>query len=363
MEQRSLRQVRVSVSLIFLIHGLIIATWASRIPAFQARLHLSPAVLGRSLMMAAIGSVLAMPAPGWLIHKFGSLSMVIGSTLGFALALPLIAESNTVLALSVALLFYGAMAGSMDVAMNTHAVMLEKRYQRHIMSSFHALFSLGGMAGSALGGLVASRAVPAGIHFWVSGIVLAAMSMLAFGWLPLPSAPELRGELRRKIAAHTPNAGAHATAIPGLTLYHRTALSPCYPAMFEPSLNVFVQGRKRITFAGMTYRCDESTFLLSSIDVPVVSQIVAASEDVPLLSLLLKLDMAVVREILSHEEFHARDGSSPARGIAIGKTTVDLLQPFLKESGCARSPRWAIRVTEQRKRSLGSGPITRNLCV
>jgi predicted MFS family arabinose efflux permease len=74
--------------------------------------------------------------------------------------------------------------------MNTHAVMLEKRYQRHIMSSFHALFSLGGMAGSALGGLVASRAVPAGIHFWVSGIALAATSILAFRWLELPSAPE-----------------------------------------------------------------------------------------------------------------------------------------------------------------------------
>ena len=102
MQQRSLQQVRVSVSLIFLIHGLIIATWASRIPAFQAHLHLSPAVLGRSLMMAAIGSVLAMPAAGWLINKFGSLSIVIGSTLGFGLALPLIAESNTVLTLSVA---------------------------------------------------------------------------------------------------------------------------------------------------------------------------------------------------------------------------------------------------------------------
>jgi MFS family permease len=71
MQQRGLQQVRVSVSLTFLIHGLIIATWASRIPAFQAHLHLSPAVLGRSLMMAAIGSVVAMPAAGWLINKFG----------------------------------------------------------------------------------------------------------------------------------------------------------------------------------------------------------------------------------------------------------------------------------------------------
>src|ERR1700677_853095 len=77
--------------------------------------------------------------------------------------------------------------------------------------------------------------------------------------------PVERGELRRKIASHTLKAGAHATAIPGLTLYRRTAPSPCYPAMFEPSLSVFVQGRKRITLAGTTYRCDESTFVLSSV--------------------------------------------------------------------------------------------------
>ena len=144
-----------------------------------------------------------------------------------------------------------------------------------------------------------------------------------------PRVAELREELRLKIAAHTLKAGAHATAILGLTLYRRTAPS-CYPAMFEPSLSVFVQGRKRITLAPTTYRCDESTFVLSSVDVPVVSQIVAASQDVPLLSLLLKLDMAVVREILSQEEFHAPDGSSPARGITIGKTTVDLLKPFCR---------------------------------
>ena len=119
-----------------------------------------------------------------------SLSIVIAPTLGFCLTLPLIAESDTVLTLSLALLFYGAMGGSMDVAMNTHAVMLEKRYQRHIMSSFHALFSLGGMAGSAFGGWVASHAVLARTHFWFSGIALTAMSILAFRWLPLPSAPE-----------------------------------------------------------------------------------------------------------------------------------------------------------------------------
>jgi AraC-like DNA-binding protein len=138
---------------------------------------------------------------------------------------------------------------------------------------------------------------------------------------------ELRAELAQKIAAHARTAGAHATLIPGLTLYRRTTKTPCYPATYEPSFSVFAQGQKRVTLGGTTYLCDESTFLLSSLDLPVVSQIVAASEEAPLLSFLLKLDMAAVREILNHAEFQGRNGSSEARGIAIGKTTVDLLKP------------------------------------
>ncbi len=140
----------------------------------------------------------------------------------------------------------------------------------------------------------------------------------------------MRTELARKIAAHIQAAGDHATDIPGLTLYRRTAPTPCNAATYEPSLAVFVQGRKRVTLGGTTYLCDESTFLLTSVDVPIVSQIVTASEDVPLLSLLLKLDLAVVREILSLEEFHIPEDSSKGRGIAIGKTTVELL------SACSR---------------------------
>ena len=140
-------------------------------------------------------------------------------------------------------------------------------------------------------------------------------------------ATQMRRELARKIAAHAPKAGAQVTAIPGLTLYRRTAPSPCYPARYEPSLTLFVQGQKRVSLGGTTYLCDESTFLLTSLDLPVVSQIITASEEVPLLSLLLRLDMAVVRAIVSQEEFQRPAGSPQARGIAIGTTTADLLKP------------------------------------
>ena len=138
---------------------------------------------------------------------------------------------------------------------------------------------------------------------------------------------ELRSELAWKIAARARIAGEHATSIPGLMLYRRTNTTPCYPSTYEPSLNVFVQGQKRVTLGSTTYLCDGSTFLLSSLDLPVVSQIVEASEELPLLSMLLKLDMAAVREILNHTEFQSQNSASDAPGIAIGKTTLDLLKP------------------------------------
>jgi AraC-like DNA-binding protein len=136
---------------------------------------------------------------------------------------------------------------------------------------------------------------------------------------------EMRAALAGKIAAHVPAAGGQATAVPGLRLYRRTAPTACSPVTYEPSLTVFAQGRKRINLGETTYLCDESTFLLTSVDVPVVSQIVAASEEVPLLSMNLALDMAVVREILGQEELPEPEASSRTRGIAVGKTTPELL--------------------------------------
>ncbi len=177
---------------------------------------------------------------------------------------------------------------------------------------------------------------------------------------------ELRKELARKIAAHAPKPGAQATAIPGLTLFRRTEPSPCYPATYEPSLNVFVQGRKRVTLGGTTYLCDESSFLLSSLDLPVVSQIVAASEEVPLLALLLKLDMAVVREIMSREEFQPREDSPQGRAIAVGTTTVDLLKPcsrLLDLLGCPEDiPFLSDLIQREIVFRLLRGPVGGRLC-
>jgi AraC-like DNA-binding protein len=137
---------------------------------------------------------------------------------------------------------------------------------------------------------------------------------------------EMRTELARKIAAHATSPGDHPTAIPGLTFFRRTNPTVCYRATYEPSLTVFAQGRKRINLGGTEYLCDSSSFLLSSIDVPVESQILEASEEVPLLSMLLRLDMSTVREVLSREDLPEPETSSQRRGMAVGETTIGLLE-------------------------------------
>ena len=126
---------------------------------------------------------------------------------------------------------------------------------------------------------------------------------------------EMRKMLARRIAAHAQSQGAHPTAITGLVLFRRTEPSPCYRATYEPSLTVFVQGRKLINLGGTEYLCDGSSFLLSSIDVPVQSQIVEASEEVPLLSMFLRLDMPTVREVLSREDL-----PEPEAPVSIART-------------------------------------------
>src|SRR5256884_9313962 len=94
------------------------------------------------------------------------------------------------------------------------------------------------------------------------------------------SAMEVGTELVSRIAVHAPSVGEHSTAIAGLILFRRTQATACYRAAVEPSLTVFVQGKKRISLGGTEYLCGPYSFFLSSIDVPIESQIVEASEEV-----------------------------------------------------------------------------------
>jgi AraC-like DNA-binding protein len=148
--------------------------------------------------------------------------------------------------------------------------------------------------------------------------------------LPIRNLTDMRRELALKIAYRCVAEGDMLTPIPGLRLYRRSEPSACASAAYEPSLVVFVQGQKRINVGKATYVCDGKNFLLTSVDLPVVSQVVAATEKEPILGLLLKLEMPAVREILSQQEFHLRQESADARAMAVGVSSIELL------SACGR---------------------------
>jgi AraC-like DNA-binding protein len=137
---------------------------------------------------------------------------------------------------------------------------------------------------------------------------------------------EVRRELARKIAERAVAEGNTRTEVPGLQLNRRSAPTACASAAYEPMLIVFAQGQKRINVGKTTYVCDGSNFLLTSIDLPVVSQVTAATKKEPLLGLVLKLDMPLVREILSLQEFYLSKESGDARGMAVGVTSLELLE-------------------------------------
>lgn len=155
---------------------------------------------------------------------------------------------------------------------------------------------------------------------------------------PRPAAAEMREALARKITAYAPTAGEHATAIPGLLLFRRTKPTPCYRAAYEPSFTVFLQGRKRINLGGTEYACSAGQFLLSSIDVPVESQITEASEETPLLSMLMRLEMPMVREILSRDDLPEPEVSAERRGVAVGAAPVALLRACYRLIELLESP-------------------------
>ena len=130
-----------------------------------------------------------------------------------------------------------------------------------------------------------------------------------------------------KVIGH---AAEQSTCVPGLTLYRNTAPTAPNPCTYEPSLLVIPQGKKRIDLGRQSYSFGQSTFLLTSIELPIVSQVSVASVATPYLAFFLKLDMGIVREVVYSEEIHVRATGGGVPGMVLGEMTEELLAPCLR---------------------------------
>ena len=121
-----------------------------------------------------------------------------------------------------------------------------------------------------------------------------------------------------------------STRIPGLALYRCLAPTAPNPCIYEPSLLVIPQGKKRVDLGRQSCSFGQSTFLLTSIELPIISQVSVASVVTPYLAFFLKLDMGIVREIVHSEELYVRAPGGGVAGMVLGEMTKELLAPCLR---------------------------------
>jgi len=167
----------------FFLNGAVLASWVPHIPATKARLAIGDGVLGLLLLAMAAAAVVALPLAGWLVGRFGSRPVTAAAALGLSLALPLPVLAPDLGLTGLALALLGGCNATLDVAMNAQGALVERAYRRAIMSSFHGLFSLGGVAGAALASLAMALGVGDVAH--VAAAALTAAVVAARAWRDL----------------------------------------------------------------------------------------------------------------------------------------------------------------------------------
>ncbi|WP_246273525.1 MFS transporter [Phytohabitans houttuyneae] len=188
-DRAALRRARVSTSLLFLLFGTALGTWTARIPAIKQDLSLSDGQLSVGLLVFAAGAITGMQAMGRVVDRWGSqrVTTPVAFAEGAALVLPALAGDLVLLA--AALFLFGTIHGSLNIAMNASAVEVERAWGRPIMSSFHAVYSVGGFLGAAIGGLFAYGGVAPDVTFLAVGALAAALAAWSVAW----RAPSLGG--------------------------------------------------------------------------------------------------------------------------------------------------------------------------
>ncbi|WP_267243371.1 MFS transporter [Streptomyces sp. PR69] len=188
----ALTRLRTALTVFFALDGFLFAGWVVRIPAIKQQTGASASDLGLALLGVSAGAVVTMTLTGRLCRRFGSRPMTVasGALLSLSIALPPLTHSA--LALGLVLLVFGTAYGAINVAMNSAAVDLVAALRRPVMPSFHAAFSLGGMLGAGLGGLVAGGLSPAA-HLTAltgAGLLVTAAAGPALLRTPPQAAPE-----------------------------------------------------------------------------------------------------------------------------------------------------------------------------
>lgn len=248
---QSVAAARWAISAIFLLNGAGIGLWAAHVPTVQARAGIDTGTLGFLLLTIAGGAIAAMPLSGWLSGRWGTRAVTLASAVAFALTSALLMNMGELLPLFLAAFAFGASNGMLDVCMNANAAEVEAARGVPTMSSFHGFFSLGGLVGAAIGGLLIGAGWGDGRGALAAGIVVALAVLLCARFvLAVPPAPHgSHFALPRGPALFLGLLGLLCFAVEGalvdwsaLLLTERTAADPASAALGYSAFSVAMAG-------------------------------------------------------------------------------------------------------------------------
>src|SRR6202012_5987937 len=173
-----LSRAKLSTRLAFVAAGFGVACWAPLGAFAKTRRPLGAGTMVLVLLLLGAGSIVAMPLAANLSARFSSKPVVLSGGLGLALILPLLSIVSSPIALGIALFVFGASLGSLDVAMNLHAVDVERVSEKPLMSGFHALFSVGGFLGSGIVTALLSRGIAPSSSTILSSTILVLLILV-----------------------------------------------------------------------------------------------------------------------------------------------------------------------------------------
>ncbi|MFT2712413.1 MFS transporter [Clavibacter sp. Sh2126] len=187
---RDVRRARVAVAVLFFTNGAIFANLLPRYPSIKAELGLTNVEFGAAVAASPLGALIAGLAAGVLIRRYRSARVAVAATVVASVGILLAGLAPGWLVLAMALFLAGAMDAITDVAQNSHALRVQRLYGRSINNSFHAVWSVGAVAGGIMGAAAAQIGLPLIVHLSISAVVFSALAVLALAWLLKGPEPE-----------------------------------------------------------------------------------------------------------------------------------------------------------------------------
>ncbi|MBP0482894.1 MFS transporter [Sagittula salina] len=183
-------RARLAVAAAFALNGALLGAWAARVPAVVAKHDLSEGTLGLMLLMMGLGALVSFPVAGRMADRRGAYPVTRVLAAVYVFSIVLVGLAPTPVLLGAALFLFGIGHGAMDVTMNSWAAEVERGMGRSVMSSFHAMWSLGAGLGAGGGWLATRVDLPVAEHFPLAALAVAAIfgPVMRVSWVSLRTA-------------------------------------------------------------------------------------------------------------------------------------------------------------------------------